>query len=122
MNEALRGKKVESYDLRDIERMVKIGFIMNVSDFGDLVGRKITSVTSRGNTIRVRLDGGTNLLIGPEYGGVIRLVGEGGEIQGLPLAVHDVRESVEAGLIHAHEAHAGDAEAGVRVENRHLLG
>ena len=80
MNEALRGKKVESYDLRDIERMVKIGFIRSVSDFGDLVGRRITGVTSRGNTIRVRLDGGVNLLIGPEYGGVIRLVGEGGEV------------------------------------------
>lgn len=80
MNEALPGKTVESYDLRDIERMVKIGFIRNVSDFGDLVGRKITGVTSRGNTIRVRLDGGVNLLIGPEYGGVIRLVGEGGEV------------------------------------------
>ena len=79
MNEALQEKKIKSYDLRDIERMVKIGFIRNVSDFGDLVGRKITCVTSRGNTIRVRLDGGMNLLIGPEYGGVIRLVGEGGE-------------------------------------------
>jgi formamidopyrimidine-DNA glycosylase len=80
MNEALPGKTVESYDLRDIERMVKIGFIRNVSDFGDLVGRKITGVASRGNTIRVCLDGGMNLLIGPEYGGVIRLVGEGGEV------------------------------------------
>ncbi len=79
MNEALQGKKVESYDLRDIERMVKIGFIRSVSDFGDLVGRTITGVTSRGNTIHVRLDEGMNLLIGPEYGGVIRLVGEGGE-------------------------------------------
>ena len=80
MNEALPGKKVKSYDLRDIERMVKIGFIRNVSDFGDLVGKTMTGVTSRGNTIRVRLDGSMNLLIGPEYGGVIRLVGEGGEV------------------------------------------
>ncbi len=79
MNEALCGKRIDSYDLRDIERMVKIGFIRNVSDFSDLVGKKITGVNSRGNTIHVRLDGGVNLLIGPEYGGVIRLIEKEGE-------------------------------------------
>ncbi len=80
MNEALCGKRIDSYDLRDIERMVKIGFIRNVSDFSDLVGKKITGVNSRGNTIHVRLDGGVNLLIGPEYGGVIRLIEKEGEV------------------------------------------
>lgn len=80
MDGALKGKEVESYDLQDIERMIKIGFIGNVSDFDDLVGRTIIDVTSRGNTIHVRLDGGMNLLIGPEYGGVVRYHEDGNEI------------------------------------------
>ena len=80
MGEALKGKKVESYDLRDIERMIKIGFIKNVDDFNDLVDRTVLDVTSRGNTIRVRFDDGVNLLIGPEYGGIIRYIEGGDEV------------------------------------------
>ena len=80
MNEALKAKKVKSYDLRDIERMMKIGFIKNVDDFDDLVDRTVLDVTSRGNTIRVRFDDGVNLLIGPEYGGIIRYIEGGDEV------------------------------------------
>jgi formamidopyrimidine-DNA glycosylase len=72
MNDVLVGKKVESYDLQDVERMVKIGFIKNISDFDDLVDKTVLDTTSRGNTIRVKFNEGINLLIGPEYGGLIR--------------------------------------------------
>ena len=80
MNEALKGKKVKSHDLQDIERMIKIGFIKNILDFDDLVNRTINDVASRGNTIRVALDEGMNILIGPEYGGIIRYHEGGGKI------------------------------------------
>lgn len=80
MNEALHGKKIESYDLQDIERMIKIGFIRNVSDFNGLVDSSVLKVTSRGNTIRVKLDNDLNLLIGLEYGGLIRYHTNGDKI------------------------------------------
>jgi len=74
MNEALKGKKIKSYDLQDYERMLKIGFLnKNIIDFEDLIGRTVLEVTSRGNTIRVKLDEGMNLLLAPEYGGRIRI-------------------------------------------------
>jgi formamidopyrimidine-DNA glycosylase len=72
MKNALIGKKIKSYDLRDIERMIKIGFIKDIADFNDLVDRTVLDVTARGNTIHVIFDEGINLLIGPEYGGLIR--------------------------------------------------
>jgi formamidopyrimidine-DNA glycosylase len=79
MNDVLGGKKVKSYDLRDVERMIKIGFLnRDISDFDDLIGRTVLDVASRGNTIRVKFDEGMNILIGPEYGGLIRYH-EGGE-------------------------------------------
>jgi formamidopyrimidine-DNA glycosylase len=77
LNEALVGKKIESYDLKDFNRMIKIGFIKNISIFEDIVDKTVLQVTSRGNTILVKMDGGMNLLIGPEYGGVIRYHCEG---------------------------------------------
>lgn len=80
MNEALSGKKIESYDLKDVERMIKIGFIENISVFEDLVDKTVLQVTSRGNTILVKMDEGMNLLVGPEYGGVIRYHRYGGKI------------------------------------------
>ena len=72
MGEVLPGKVVSSYDLRDIKRMVKIGFIRSPSDFNGLVERTVIDVTSRGNTVRIRFGGEMNLIVGPEYGGVIR--------------------------------------------------
>jgi len=72
MDEALKGKKVRSYALRDYEKMQRIGFInRELGDFDGLVGRTIGGVTSRGNTVMVKLDGGMNLLLAPEYGGVV---------------------------------------------------
>jgi len=80
MKDALVGKKIESYDLRDIERMIKIGFIKDIPNFNDLVDRTVLNVTSRGNLIRVIFDEGINLLIGPEYGGLIRYLESGDKL------------------------------------------
>ena len=72
MDEALVGKVIESYLLRDYERLHRIGFLnKDLSDFERLTGRKIEAVTSRGNVIRVKLDNGMNLILAPEYGGRI---------------------------------------------------
>jgi formamidopyrimidine-DNA glycosylase len=81
MNEVLNGKKIQSYDLQDIDRMIKIGFInKNILDFDDLVNKTIVGVESRGNTIHVELDMGLNILIGPEYGGRIHYHPKGDKI------------------------------------------
>jgi len=72
INEALREKVIESYDLKDYEKLHRIGFVnKNLDDFKGLVGRRVLGAGSSGNTIRIRLDGGMNLLLAPEYGGVI---------------------------------------------------
>jgi formamidopyrimidine-DNA glycosylase len=42
-----------------------------VKAFDQLVNRKIESIMSRGNVIRIKLDHGLNLVLGPEYGGRI---------------------------------------------------
>ena len=72
MNQELRRKKVKSILLKDYERLQRIGMMdKNLISFNMLVDGKIETVTSRGNVIRVKLDNGTNLILGPEYGGEI---------------------------------------------------
>jgi formamidopyrimidine-DNA glycosylase len=72
MNKELIGKQIDSYDLQNYERLQKIGFLnRNIKEFDLLVDRKIKSIISRGNLIRVVLDKEVNLLIGPEYGGIV---------------------------------------------------
>jgi formamidopyrimidine-DNA glycosylase len=72
MNKELRGKHVKTYHLRDYERLQKIGFMnKDLKSFDQLVNRIVESVISRGNTIRVKLDNGVNLILCPEYGGEI---------------------------------------------------
>src|SRR4030067_1746545 len=72
MIRALRGKCIKSYHLRDCERLQKIGFVnRDAKAFDQLVNRRVESVTSRGNTIRVELDGGMNIILFPEYGGEV---------------------------------------------------
>ncbi|MHA2394892.1 MAG: DNA-formamidopyrimidine glycosylase family protein [Promethearchaeota archaeon] len=72
MNEELEGKKIKSYDLKDVERMKEIGFVnKNLIEFNGLIQKTIISASSRGNTIRVKLNQNMNLLIGPEYGGKV---------------------------------------------------
>jgi formamidopyrimidine-DNA glycosylase len=80
LDETLKGKTIESYDLRDYEKLQRIGFLnRNLDDFRQLVGRRVLGTASSGNTIRVRLDGGMNFILAPEYGGVILYYEAGGE-------------------------------------------
>ena len=72
MDEELRGKRIRSYHLKDHERLQRIGMMdRDTSSFDRLVDGKIEYVTSRGNVIRAKLDNGMNLILGPEYGGII---------------------------------------------------
>jgi formamidopyrimidine-DNA glycosylase len=73
MCKTLHGKRIKSYQLRDYERLQKIGFMnRDLKAFDQLIDRRIESVVSRGNTILVKLSNATNLILGPEYGGEIR--------------------------------------------------
>jgi formamidopyrimidine-DNA glycosylase len=73
MREALIGKQVSSFDLKDFERMQRIGFInKDLTQYERLIDGKIVSISQRGNTIILKLDNGMNLILGPEYGGRIR--------------------------------------------------
>ena len=80
MREALRGRVVKSVTLSDYEKLQRIGFVnRNVDEFQWLVGNAVEDVVSRGNTVRVDLDEEVNLLIAPEYGGVVLLSEAGDE-------------------------------------------
>ena len=72
MNKELLGRLIKSYHLQDYERLQRIGMLnKDVKAFDQLVNGKIESVISRGNVIRVKLNNGMNLILGPEYGGKI---------------------------------------------------
>lgn len=72
MSSELQRKRVLFYELRNYQRLQKIGFInKSIVDFNKLTGGIITSVISGGNVIQVKLDNGANLLLSPEYGGRI---------------------------------------------------
>jgi formamidopyrimidine-DNA glycosylase len=72
MNKELKGKRIKSCRLRDCEKLQKIGFInKDTKAFDRLVNREVKSVTSRGNTIHVKLDEQMNMMLSPEYGGEI---------------------------------------------------
>jgi formamidopyrimidine-DNA glycosylase len=72
MKRELRGKIIESYQLKDHERLQKIGMLNRDSeDFNRILNGRIESVSSRGNVILVKLDNGMNIVLGPEYGGKI---------------------------------------------------
>jgi len=65
---------VKSVTLSDYEKLQRIGFVnKNMDEFQWLVDRTVEEVVSRGNTVRVDLDEAMNLLIAPEYGGVVLL-------------------------------------------------
>jgi len=58
--------------------MMKIGFVnKDLSEFKPIIGKTVESAASRGNTIKVKLSGSMNLLLAPEYGGVITYVEDG---------------------------------------------
>ena len=68
LDASLLGKIIKSYDLRDVERMMKIGFVnKDLSDFEALKDKMVKSAKSRGNTIRVQLTDSMNLLIAPAF-------------------------------------------------------
>lgn len=72
MNTELAGREVAACSLQNCVNYQHLGFInMYLSDFDRLLTHKIQSVVSRGNTIRVKLDGNMNLILAPEYGGII---------------------------------------------------
>ena len=72
MNEELLGKRIKSCRLQDCERLQRIGMMdKDLTSFDHLVGGEIESTISRGNTMRVKLNNGMNLILGPEYGGKI---------------------------------------------------
>jgi|SRR5271157_2974417 len=72
MNRELKGKRIKSYRLQDVGKLQKIEFInKDNKSFDQLVNREVKSVSSRGNSIRVKLDEGTNMILSPEYGGEI---------------------------------------------------
>jgi hypothetical protein len=72
MNKELRGKQVLTCDLRNCERLQRVGFVnKDLSDFAQITGGTIEFVVSRGNVMRIKLNSGMNLLLAPEYGGSI---------------------------------------------------
>jgi formamidopyrimidine-DNA glycosylase len=74
MKKELVGKTVEGYELQNCTGLQKLGCVnKDASAFDRLINGKITDVVSRGNTIRMRLDNGQNLVLAPEYGGTILL-------------------------------------------------
>jgi len=86
MSEVLLGKVVASYKLEDYERLQRVGFLnRDVSEFDQLRGGSVESVVSRGNVVKMRLDNGVNLLIGPEYGGRVHFHANGA---GVPSKIH----------------------------------
>jgi formamidopyrimidine-DNA glycosylase len=69
----LPGRTIVGYDLRDVDRLTRIGFV-NPDRFDLLTGSRIERVRGRGVLLALGLTGGRHLLIGPEYGGTVRLL------------------------------------------------
>jgi formamidopyrimidine-DNA glycosylase len=81
LDQTITGKTIKEYDLKDVERMIKIGFFnKDLSEFKPIKDKKVIGATSRGNTIRVQLSDEMNILIGPEYGGVLTYLEEGDKV------------------------------------------
>lgn len=73
LEENLVGKKIVKVDLKDCERLQRIGFMnREPKDYDGLLRGTLESVKFRGNSVLVKLDNRWNLLITPEYGGRIR--------------------------------------------------
>lgn len=79
MDEVLPGKTIASVDTKDMENMMKLAVGKeHLFDFDGIVGKTVERVRSRGNTIHVKLSNDHNIVIGPEYGGRVRFLPEGG--------------------------------------------
>jgi formamidopyrimidine-DNA glycosylase len=69
MSKELVGKKIESWQLSEVEKLQKSKMVSrSLKSFDKLKGKSIKSVVSRGNGIRVKLDDEMNLFLAPEYG------------------------------------------------------
>lgn len=78
MNKELLGKQIVAHQLRDCQKLQKIGFMnRDASAFDRLLLGRIESVVSRGSVIRVKLDNDANLILAPEYGGKIQYYEKG---------------------------------------------
>jgi formamidopyrimidine-DNA glycosylase len=72
MNKQLLRKRIKSFQLKDYQKLQRIGFVnKDIKAFDDLVAKRIQSIESRGNVIRIRVDLGVSLILAPEYGGTI---------------------------------------------------
>ncbi|MBN1321111.1 MAG: hypothetical protein JXA87_09755 [Thermoleophilia bacterium] len=66
------GKTVAGCEIQGGESLQRMGMMNKDPEaFAQLAGRNVESVMSRGNTIVVKLSGGQNLVLAPEYGGEI---------------------------------------------------
>ncbi len=73
MNQVLIGKVVQTYELQNCQNLQKLGCVTrDTSAFDRLVGGKIVSVMSRGNVILSELSNGWDLVLAPEYGGIVQ--------------------------------------------------
>ncbi|MFC1802555.1 DNA-formamidopyrimidine glycosylase family protein [Thermoproteota archaeon] len=69
----LKGKTISSWDTKDTTRLQSIGFMnKDLKNYDLLIGGVINDVFQRGNTVLLKLSNSSNLILGPEYGGLIR--------------------------------------------------
>ncbi|MDR0471898.1 MAG: hypothetical protein LBH79_09305 [Nitrososphaerota archaeon] len=72
MNSELTDKKVAACKLANCTKFQSMGFISPyLSNFERLCGRTVEAVICRGNVVRVKFSDAQNLLLAPEYGGII---------------------------------------------------
>jgi hypothetical protein len=75
MNKELLKKQIKSVHLQDYQKLQRIGFInKDIKAFDQLVNRKVESIISRGNIIRVKLDHSLNLILAPELDHSLNLI------------------------------------------------
>lgn len=73
MNKELIGKVVQAYELQNCQNLQKLGCVnRDTSAFDRLVGGKISAIVSRGNVIVVKLSNDWDLVLAPEYGGIVQ--------------------------------------------------
>jgi formamidopyrimidine-DNA glycosylase len=73
MKKELKGKTISSWDTKDTTRLQSIGFMnKDLKNYDILLGGEINDVFQRGNTVLLKLSNSSNLVLGPEYGGLIR--------------------------------------------------
>jgi formamidopyrimidine-DNA glycosylase len=68
----LTGRSIAGFELRGCDSLQRMGFVnKDTGAFERLVGETVVEVASRGNTVVVKLTGGQNLIVAPEYGGEV---------------------------------------------------